>query len=166
MNAFSTEDRQAGYTAMEKRLTRMQKAYRKFLSGKPPASPKNTPLGAVVLATEQRKRLADLLNKEKVKGARITSMGVVIRFVPAVPDTPADFILVEEGKESQAIASLEQYGAKFKRDFVIAGLLFAVQDGKEKRPFAYPIERTPEGEGAVIWSYERQMQRKPHKDAN
>jgi hypothetical protein len=166
MNAFTNEDRQAGRKAMEKALTPMQKAYRKFLSGKPPAAPKNTPLGAVTLATEQRKRLADILGKEKVKGARITSIGVVIRFVPPVPGAPADFIIVEEGKEGQAIMSLEQYATKFKRTFVIAGLLFAVQDSKEKRPFAYPIERTPEGDAAVLWSYERQIQRVPHRGTN
>lgn len=166
MMNFTNADRRAGYKAMEHSLTPMQKAYRKFLSGKPPATPKNTPLGAVVLATEQRKRLADLLIKERVEGARITSMGVVIRFVPSVPKTPADFVVVEEGKEWQAIAFLEQYETKFKLAFVIAGLLFVVQDSKEKRPFAYPIERTPEGEAAVLWSYARQMQRKPHKGAN
>ena len=79
MNAFTNADRQAGRKAMEEVLTPMQKAYRKFLSGKPPDSPKNTPLGAVMLATEQKKRLTDLLKNERVKGARITSTGVVIR---------------------------------------------------------------------------------------
>lgn len=164
MNAFTNEDRRAGRREMEKSLTPMQKAYRKFLSGKPPAAPKNTPLGAVTLATEQRKRLADLLSREKVKGARITSMGVVIRFVPTVLERPADFIIVEEGKEGQAIMSLERYA--LKRNFCIAGLLFAVQDSKEKRPFAYPIERTPDGEAAVLWSYERQIRHTPHRETN
>lgn len=141
---------------MEKSLTPMQKAYRKFLSGKPPATPKNTPLGAVALATEQRLRLTGILAEQRLKAARITSMAVVIRFVPPVPDAPADTILVEEGKEGQAISHLESYRAKFKREFVIAGLQFAVQDGKEKRFFAYPIERTPEGEAALLWSCNRQ----------
>jgi len=141
---------------MEKTLTPMQKAYRKFLSGKPPAVPKNTPLAAVVLATERRNRLADILAEEHVKAARITSMGVVIRFVPFVPESPADFIVVEEGKEWQAIASLEQYRTKVKRDFVIAGLLFAVHGAEGKRGFAYPIERTPEGQAAVLWMDNKQ----------
>jgi hypothetical protein len=166
MMNFTNADRRAGYKAMEQSLTPMQKAYRKFLSGKPPDAAKNTPLGAVALATDQRKRLADLLTKEHVKGARITSMGVVIRFVPFVPETPADFIIVEEGKEWQAIQALEQYRTKVKRDFVIAGLLFAVQDSKEKRGFAYPIERTPEGQAALLWSDHRQSSGKVRKGLN
>jgi hypothetical protein len=166
MNAFTNADRQAGRRAMEEVLTPMQKAYRKFLSGKPPDSPKNTPLGAVMLATEQKKRLTDLLKNERVKGARITSTGVVIRFVPFAPESPSDFIVVEEGKEGQAIASLEQYGTKVKREFVIAGLLFAVQDSKEKRGFAYPIERTPEGQAALLWSDKRQSSGKLRKGIN
>ncbi len=142
---------------MEQSLTPMQKAYRQFLSGRPPATPKNTPLGAVALATEQRQRLTDILAEQRLKDARITSMAVVIRFVPSVPETPADAIPVEAGKEGQAISLLEEYGKKFKRSFVIAGLQFAVQDRKEKRFFAYPIERTPEGEAALLWSCNRQQ---------
>jgi hypothetical protein len=156
MNAFTNADRQAGRRAMEDSLTPMQKAYRKFLSGKPPDSPKNTPLAAVTLATEQRTRLEGILKKERVKDARITSMGVVIRFVPFVPDAPAALIVVEEGKEGQSVALLEQYATKFKRNFVIAGLLFAVQDNKEKRGFAYPIERNAQGQAAVLWMDKRQ----------
>jgi hypothetical protein len=151
---------------MEKTLTPMQRAYRQFLSGRPPDRPKDTPLGAVSVAIRQAQRLDDILGRQHVKGARITSMGVVIRFVPHVPEAPADFVLVEEGKEGQAIAFLEQYGAKFKRNFVIAGLLFAVQAGKEKRAFPYSIERTPEGEAALMWSFERQIQRKAGKGTN
>jgi hypothetical protein len=151
---------------MEKTLTPMQRAYRQFLSGRPPANPKNTPLGAVALATEQRKRLADILSEQLLKAARITSMAVVIRFVPPVPETPADTILVEEGKEGRAIAFLEAYGAKFKRSFVITGLQFAVRDGMEKRFFAYPIERTPEGEAALLWSCNRQTSGNARKGMN
>lgn len=156
MMNFTNADRQAGRRAMEKSLTPMQKAYRQFLSGRPPATPKNTPLGAVALATEQRQRLTGILAEQRLKDARITSMAVVIRFVPPVPETPADAIPVEEGKEGQAISLLETYGTKYRRTFVIAGLQFAVQDRKEKRFFAYPIERTPEGEAALLWSCNRQ----------
>jgi hypothetical protein len=162
---FTNEDRQAGRKAMEKSLTPTQRAYRRFLSGRPPAMPKNTPLGAVTLATEQRERLAAIL-KDEAKTARIQGTAVVIRFTPTVPDTPADSILVEEGKEGQAIAFLEMYGKKFKREFVIAGLQFNVQEGKKCTFFVYPIERTPEGEAALLWSAQRQMQRAPQKDKN
>lgn len=154
---FTNADRRAGREAMESTLTPMQKAYRHFLSGKPPERPKDTPLAAVALATEQRARLADILVKQGLKDARITSMAVVIRFVPAVPKTPADAIPVVEGKEGEAISLLAMYGETFKREFVIAGLQFGVQDGKkEKRMFTYPIERTPEGQQALLWSQQRQ----------
>lgn len=166
MSRFTNADRSAGHKAMEKTLTPMQRAYRQFLSGRPPGLPKDTPLAAVSVAIKQRQRLADILGRQHVKGARITSMGVVIRIVPPVPEAPADFVLVEEGREGQAITFLEQYGAKFKRNFVIAGLLFAVQDGKEKRAFPYPIERTAEGEAALMWSFERQIQKKVQRAPN
>lgn len=167
MSPFTHADREAGYKAMEKALTPMQRAYRKFLSGKPPATPKNTPLGAVTLAIEQRKRLASILAEQQLKTARITSMAVVIRVAQAVSEAAADTVPVEEGKEWQAIAFLEQYRAKFGREFVIAGLQFAVQDGKkEKRFFAYPIDRTPEGEAALAWSCNRQVSGRARKGMN
>src|SRR5271166_2744019 len=115
MTPFTNRDRQAGHRGMEAALTPMQRAYRKFLSGKPPAEPKNTPLSAVTLATEQRKRLAEILAREEgLNNPRITSMAVVIRFTDAPPDRLADAIPVEEGKEGQAIAFLETYGNRFK----------------------------------------------------
>lgn len=166
MTAFTNADRRAGQKAMEEVLTPIQRAYRKFLSGRPPATPKNTPLGAVALATEQRQRLTKILADEGLVRAHIVGMAVVVRFNPPVPETPSDTILVEEGKEGSAIAFLEQYGAKYRRPFVIAGLLFTVKDDQEKRFFVYPIERTPEGEQALLWSAKRQTQRKPHKAAN
>jgi hypothetical protein len=166
MTPFTNRDRQAGRKAMEQSLSPMQRAYRKFLSGRPPAAPKNTPLGAVTLAAEQRKRLANILAAEGVRGSRITSMAVVIRLVDPRPGLPADAIPVEDGKESQAISALEMYGAKLKKDFIIAGLQFAVQDAKEKRFFAYPIDRTPEGEAALLWSCQRQSSGAIRKDTN
>ena len=150
---------------MEEALTPMQRAHRRFVSGRPPITPQNTPLGAVALATAQRKRLAEILVKEKgLKDPRITSMAVVIRLVPPLGERLADTILVDEGQESKAIAFLEQYRGRF--DYVIAGLLFAVLDGGEKRFLPYPIDRTPEGEAAIVWGLERQLQRKPLKEVN
>lgn len=147
---------------MEKSLTPMQKAYRQFLSGRPPATPKNTPLGAVALATEQRQRLTGILAEQRLKDAGITGVAVVVRYLRPAPNAPANTILVEEGKEGQAVASLEE--SSVRRAFVIAGLLFTVRDGKEKRFFAYPIERTPEGEAALLWSCNRQSE--PRKKMN
>jgi hypothetical protein len=158
--AFTNTDRQAGRVAMEEKLTPMQKAARWFLSGKPPVTPKNTPLGAVTLATEQRARLSKILTDPKVglKNPHVTSAAVVIRIPHAPnPNLPADTILVVEGKEGQAVRDLEMYADVCKCEFIIAGLLFAVQDDGEKQFLGYPIERTPEGQAAVRWSWERQM---------
>ena len=166
MSPFTNADRSAGHKAMEKTLTPMQRAYRQFLSAGPPVFQKTRLLPLYPLPSSSAERLADILGRQHVKGARITSMGVVIRIVSPVPEAPADFVLVEEGREGQAITFLEQYGAKFKRNFVIAGLLFAVQDGKEKPAFPYPIERTAEGEAALMWSFERQIQKKVQRAPN
>ena len=118
-----------------------------------------------MLLTEQRKRLEKALTDENAKGARITSMAVVIRFTPPPrSDRPADTIIVQEGKEGEAIQQLSEYGAKFKLRFVIAGVMFAVLHGKEKRPFAYLIERTPEGKAALEFAWEQQLQRAPRKN--
>jgi hypothetical protein len=152
---------------MEMNLTPMQRAYRKFLSGRRPDVPKNTPLGAVTLATEQRKRLTKILaDEKKLKQPRITSMAVVVRFTDARPNALAAAILVEDGKEGQAISTLEMYGAKRKREFIIAGLQFAVQDATEKRFFAFPIEYTPEGKAALLWSCQRQTSEEIRKGIN
>lgn len=165
MTPFSSEDRQRGYREMQDSLTPLVKALRRFAAGRPPANLPNTPLGAVMLLTEQRKRLENALSAEKVKAARITSMGVVIRISPPVPDAPpADFVLVKEGKESEAIQALEQHSRTLKRDFVISGIMFAVEGSGEKRPFAYLIERTPEGKAALDYSWERQLKRTPRKN--
>jgi hypothetical protein len=160
---FTSEDRQRGYREMEKTLTPLVKALRRFSAGRPPENPPNTPLGAVMMLTEQRKRLETVLSAEKVRHPRITSMGVVIRIVPAVPGGLADTILVKDGKEGEAIQQLEEYRRVTKRDFVISGIVFAVEGSGEKRPFAYLIERTPEGKAALEWSWDRQLKRTPRK---
>ncbi len=146
---------------MEKSLTPMQRAFRKFSSGRPPASPVNTPLGAIALITAQRSRLKAIL--AEIEGATITSAAVVIRFPHANVDG-ADTILVKEGLEGEAVSTLEMYGPKPERQFVISGLFFVVQSGDEKRFFAQPIERTPEGLAAMQRSFGRQIDRTPEKN--
>ena len=140
---------------MEQALTPMQKAYRRFISGRPPAVPKNTPVGAVSLAISRRKKLAEILaSEEGMKNSRITSTAVVVRPAKPIPGALADTVPVEEGKEGQAISTLETCSAH--REFIITGLQFAIQDAGEKRLFAYLIERTPEGIEALAWSCQRQ----------
>ena len=165
MNApFTNEDRQRGRREMEKSLTPLVKAFRRFAAGKPPENPPDTPLSAVMALTEQRKRLEKALSAEKVKDASITSMAVVVRVIPPIAGALADTILVKEGRESEAIQELEHYRRMTKREFVISGIMFAVEGGGEKRPFAYSIERTPEGKTALAWAWERQLKRTPRKN--
>jgi hypothetical protein len=150
MAPFTQTDQQAGYEAMEKSLTPMQKALRKFLSGRPPAPPKNTPITAVSLVIEQRERLTQKLIESGLKNPRITSAAIVVRAIQH--HDPATF-LVAEGRESEAVAALEPHAGRF----VIVGLLFAVQDDSEKRPFAFPIERTQEGVAVLANALKRQQ---------
>src|ERR1035437_1981353 len=67
--AFTNADRQAGRSAMEKVMdfSPLKRALRKFTAGRPTKQPVDTPLGAVVLAVEQRDRLARLLKEEGVE---------------------------------------------------------------------------------------------------
>jgi hypothetical protein len=112
-----------------------------------------------MLVSEQRKRLENVLADERLKGARITSAAVVIRVLS--PSTvPADTILVKEGNEGEAVQLLQQYPV----DFSVVGVMFAVKDGQEKRPFARLIDYTPEGRAALAWAWERQLKRTPRKN--
>ena len=135
----------------------MQRVYRKFLSGRPPAAPKNTAIGAITLATQQRYRLRRLLDADQdMSAAQITGVAVVIRIAGGEPSALADTIVVQEGREGEALSMLQQYGEQMGVEFSIAGLIFAGQEGKTKMQFAYPIDRTPEGEAALLWSCQRQ----------
>ena len=73
-------ERRAGLDAMEKALTPLSRALRRFSAGKPVARATSTPLGAVVLATEQRDRLRAILDSEKdIESPRVTHAAIVIR---------------------------------------------------------------------------------------
>jgi hypothetical protein len=150
MAPFTQLDQQAGYEAMEKSLTPMQKALRKFGAGRPPVPPKNTPMAAVSLVIEQRERLLQKLQDSGLKNPRITSAAIVVR--PTSEATPSA-LLVVEGRESEAVAFLERIAGRF----VIVGPMFAVQDDSDKMPFALLIERTPGGQAALKAAMQRQQ---------
>ncbi len=141
---------------MERSLSPMQKVYRKFLSGRPPAAPKNTPLAAVSLALDQKARLERLLEAENISGARVRAVGVVVRLAVPASDALADSIPVRDGKEGDALATLQRYGACGVA-FDIAGLIFDTQDGEQPPVlFAFPIDRSQEGEAALVYACNRQ----------
>ena len=143
---------------MEATLTPMQRAYRKFLSGRPPATPANTPLAAVNLATEQRARLEKFLQASDGFSTvpQVTSTAVVVRYASTEPtDALANAIPVRAGDEGVALQTL-QTTSTLTGGFVIVGLLFGVRIDEGVQPVAYPIERTDTGLAALRYSLERQ----------
>jgi len=147
---------------MEESLTPMARALRKFSAGRPPIRTKDTPLGAVFLAVEQRDRLTKILaSEEGLEHPRITAAAIVGRLDVTGSDTAIEneFITIEEGKESAAVAFLEDYRV-YGHKFTLSGLMFAVRAGKEARLFSYRIERTPEGD-AVLKLAEEQLLNRP-----
>jgi hypothetical protein len=140
---------------MESSLTPLARAFRRFGAGKPMARPSDTPLGAAVLAVEQRERLRRMLAKEGLESSSIA--GVAIAVLTKHPGTPVeldDLIEVVEGAESEAVALLEAY-LKHGHKFTVAGLSFVVQSGDEMRVFQYRIERTAEGDAELKLTSDR-----------
>ncbi len=135
---------------MEAALMPIQKALRKYGAGRPPALTKRSPAAIVALAEDQRARLQKILESEPgVTEPRITSAAVVLR-----SDGPPAVVLVGEGKEADAVLKLY---AKLAGPYSVAGLMFGVQEGGKTYPFAYLLERSPEGQAALREAFERQM---------
>lgn len=149
--------RRAGLDAMDEALTPLTRALRRFGAGKPVARPKETPLGAVLLATEQRERLRRILESERdIESHCITHAAITIRLespgvIGAFDDGP---YFVTEGTESAAVKELENILACGHR-FIVSGLTFVVQTGTETRVFEYRLDRTPEGEAALCLTKEK-----------
>lgn len=136
---------------MEKSLSPLSRALRRFSAGKPVCRPEDTPLRAVLLATEQRERLRAILDSEDIDSPRITHTALVILLDAAGSSVLFDdgpFVVIE-GKESFTVRDLEQL-LECGHKFTVSGLTFVVQSGAEKpRIFEYRAERTPEGEAAL-----------------
>jgi len=155
-------ERRAGREAMENSLTPLTRAFRKFGAGKPIGRTSDTPLGAVLLATEQRERLRRILDNESgIQNPTITVVAIVVRLEAlgasaAFDDGP---ILVEEGAESEAVRYLEgQLNCGNK--FTVAGLSFVVEAGDETRVFQYRVERSTGGDAALKNASETLIQRR------
>jgi len=138
---------------MEQSLSSMQRAFRKFLAGRPARTADNTPLGIVSLAVEQRARLRGILESDpETQSARITRTAIVARLSVAGSPTPFDdaFLEVEEGSESNAVRYFERH-LEFGNKFTAAGLAFVIQPRPDELPVVleYKIERTPEGDKAL-----------------
>lgn len=147
---------------MEDSLTPLTRALRRFGAGKPVTRSKDTPLNAVLLASEQRERLRGILDSEEgLESPRITHAAIAIRL--KAPGVPIEFddapIEVVEGTESEAVQYLEGQ-IKCGNGFTVSGLTFVVEAGADVRVFQYRLDRTPEGASALRLAGEKVLRRK------
>ena len=144
---------------MEESLTPLARALRRFNAGKPLKQLKDTPLAIVVLAVEQRDRLANFLaGEEGVESPKITATNIVGLLKVQGSTTPlVEHVEIEDGKESEAVAWLEahrNYGHKFRT----SGFVFVIRVGRKEHIVSYRVERTPEGD-AVLKIIEMRLER-------
>ena len=133
---------------MEQALTPMQKIIRKFNAGRPTKQPVDAPLGAVVLAVEQRDRLARLLKDEGVD-ARISTQIITRHITPGVSAARPEETAVNEGATHTAVRELEFYVQQGER-FSVSGLVFAIETESGADVVSYTLDRTPEGQAALL----------------
>jgi hypothetical protein len=126
----------------------LKRALRKFNAGRPTKQPVDTPLGAVVLAVEQRDRLARLLKEEGVE-AHISAEIVTRHKTPGIGvDFPEDTAL-NEGSAHTALRELE-FCVQRGDHFTVSGLAFAIETAEATDVVTYTLERTPEGCAALL----------------
>jgi hypothetical protein len=142
------ENLRQGIKKMDGALTPIARALRKFNAGRPTKQPVDTPLGAVVLAVEQRDRLARLLKDEGVE-ARISTQIITRHETPGIiGDYPEDTV-VNEGSVHTAVGELEFYVQRGDR-FTVSGLTFGIETETDADVVTYTLERTPEGQAALL----------------
>jgi len=143
-------ERRAGLDAMEKVMENspLKRALRKFNAGRPAKQPVDTPLGAVVLAVEQRERLARLLNDEGVE-AHITTAIITRHKTPGIIGDYAEDTALNEGSVHTALKELE-FAVQRGDHFTVSGLMFAIETAEATDVFTYTLERTPEGCAALL----------------
>ncbi len=115
-----------GIQKMEAALGPLDRALRRFNAGRPSKQAIDTPLGAVVLAVEQRDRLTRLLTDEGVDYE-----GVQVEIVTRRQESPAVIgpyewdTEVPEGETHAALQDLEQFVHQGGR-FTVIKLVFTV----------------------------------------
>jgi hypothetical protein len=167
MNAFSNEDRSAGWQGMQNALTPIMRAQRQFVTGRPSMAEVKTPLAAVSFATEQHDRLLRILSEKGIRDAKVTSAGIVVRFPAPVPGgAVADTLSFKPASAHETLKMLEIYGKRYRREFVVAGALFVVRAGQEKALFRRFADGSEASRTAVLWAIDRQSRRVPQKGTN
>ena len=126
----------------------MKRALRKFNAGRPSNQPVATPLGAVVLAVEQRDRLARLLKDEGVEAHISTEIITRLKLPGASVAFPEDTVL-NEGSAHTALAELE-FHVQNGGHFTVSGLVFGIETAEGADVITYTLERTPEGCAALL----------------
>jgi len=122
----------------------LKRAFRKFNAGRPARQPVDTPLGAVVLATEQRDRLARMLKDEGVEARHVSTVIIGRVNGPGFDGDLAEDIIVNEGSAHTALYELELHALQ-GRSFTVLGLTFLIETAEATDVVAYTVERTPEG---------------------
>jgi hypothetical protein len=142
------ENLRQGIKKMDESLSPLARALRKFNAGRPTKQPVDTPLGAVVLAVEQRDRLARLLKDEGVE-AHLSTQIITRHTTPGIiGDYPEDTV-VNEGAVHTALGELEAYVQRGDH-FTVSGLTFAIVTESDAEVVTYTLERTPEGHAALL----------------
>lgn len=140
------ENLRQGVKKMDDSLSPLARALRKFNAGRPAKQAVDTPLGAVVLAVEQRGRLNGLLAEA---GATLSRTIIVIEAtVPGIAVPVQDWIDVAEAAESDAVAFLEDTN-RSGYTFVVTGLKFVVVSDGGETVVDYAVLRTAEGREAL-----------------
>jgi hypothetical protein len=142
------ENLRQGIKKMDESLTPVARALRKFNAGRPTKQPVDTPLGAVVLAVEQRDRLARLLKDEGIE-AHISTQIITRHITPGSSAARPEDIAVNEGATHTAVRELEFYVQQGER-FTVSGLVFAIKTESGADVVTYTLERTPEGHAALL----------------
>jgi len=126
----------------------LKRALRKFNAGRPTKQPVDTPLGAVVIAVEQRNRLLRLLKDEGVEARISTEIITRLKLPGASVAFPEDTAL-NEGSIHTALAELE-FHVQNGGQFTVSGLVFAIETAEPPVVVTYTLERTPEGCAALL----------------
>ena len=137
---------QEGIKKMDESLSPLSRALRKFNAGRPSKQEVDTPLGAVVLAVEQRERLAVLLAEVGVSLSR--TIIVIEATLPGMGVPMQVWADVDAGCESSTVKFLEEH-SQDGNSFGVSGLKFVVQGEGGHSVVDYAVNRTPEGRKAL-----------------
>ena len=146
--ASAIENLRQGIRKMDDSLTPLGRALRKFSAGRPTKQSVDTPLGALVLAVEQRDRLSRLLKDEGIE-AQLSTQIITRHKLPGVSVAHTENTVVNEGALHTAVRELE-FHVQQGHHFTVLGLTFSIETENDADIVTYTLERTPEGQAALL----------------